>query len=377
MLVLDCFPENHTGICKNCVEDQLVQRPSTKQSLDSLGHDPGQTQPTQRPCPPRRSRNYPSNYHNTAESSIPQRRRDRHATLSSSVTAYSDAGEYPSGRSTYGVSKTNPRKLNNRPVMLLAQEAAVDKQLNEVEGLLQLLTSKELSDLRQRRVDQAASNTPAQEEESTLLDYGVPWHLTTSMRQCLSQICEAWGIHNVKEVFPVEIWPKSGTLWNLPVLQLFLTMAHQYPLPHHRTEISSKFVELVRVRRGKQNAKTQWTIQDAKNTHAWAKHEYGSSPPEEAEVDVYDGRENGVRLSQRPRVPSQKAAALLQSSSRLSRGSPQQRCPLSLNMSSDLEAEHSDNDEISQTEYGIVSTQGFKIGSPSSTVGSDDNNCER
>jgi hypothetical protein len=261
--------------------------------------------------------------------------------------------------------------------MLLAQEAAVDKQLNEVEGLLQLLTSKELSDLRQRRVDQAASNTPAQEEESTLLDYGVPWHLTTSMRQCLSQICEAWGIHNVKEVFLVEIWPKSGTLWNLPVLQLFLTMAHQYPLPHHRTEISSKFVELVRVRRGKQNAKTQWTIQDAKNTHAWAKHEYGSSPPEEAEVDVYDGRENGVRLSQRPRVPSQKAAALLQSSSRLSRGSPQQRCPLSLNMSSDLEAEHSDNDEISQTEYGIVSTQGFEIGSPSSTVGSDDNNCER
>jgi hypothetical protein len=37
--------------------------------------------------------------------------------------------------------------------MLLAREAAVNKQLNEVEGLLQLLTSKELSDLRQRRVD--------------------------------------------------------------------------------------------------------------------------------------------------------------------------------------------------------------------------------
>jgi hypothetical protein len=46
-------------------------------------------------------------------------------------------------------------------------------------------------------------------------------------------------------------------------------------------------------------------------------------------------------------------------------------------MSSDLEAEHSDNDEISQTEYGMVSTQGFEISSPSSTVGSDDNNYER
>jgi hypothetical protein len=46
-------------------------------------------------------------------------------------------------------------------------------------------------------------------------------------------------------------------------------------------------------------------------------------------------------------------------------------------MSSDLEAEHSDNDEISQTEYSIVSTQGFEIGLPSSTIRSNNNNYER
>jgi hypothetical protein len=46
MLILDCFPNDYTGICKNCVEDQPVQRRSTKQSLDGLGRDPGQIQPT-------------------------------------------------------------------------------------------------------------------------------------------------------------------------------------------------------------------------------------------------------------------------------------------------------------------------------------------
>jgi hypothetical protein len=46
-------------------------------------------------------------------------------------------------------------------------------------------------------------------------------------------------------------------------------------------------------------------------------------------------------------------------------------------MSSDLKAEHSNNNEIPQTEYSIVSTQGFEISSPLSTIRSDNNNYER
>ena len=77
------------------------------------------------------------------------------------MTTYSDAGEYPSERSTYGVVKPSQRELRkrfnpriNQRLLIgsqLPREKAISEQLNEIEELCQYLTSHEIHNLQLRR----------------------------------------------------------------------------------------------------------------------------------------------------------------------------------------------------------------------------------
>jgi hypothetical protein len=385
MLSLDCFPDNHVGVCKACAPEQLSHRQSSVHNSNAGDLSMDEHQPIQFPPRLKQSAKDSSLHQRTTKSSIPRRQQHRHATLPSSVTAYSDAGEYPSGRSTYGVSKPIRRKSNKtqapwisntqRLATLRTPEIAVATQLTELEGLLHMLTSEEILDLRQRKADQAGTehtNTtlapPSQTVGSISLEYSIPSYLTSSIRRCLCLICEAWAVDDVKDIFPDRIWPKSGTLWNLPVLELFHTLTRQYPLLHHRNGISDKFAELTIKRRQKRNAKTQWTIQDAKETQAWAKSTYGSPPPERQEPDVDENCTSGVRSSQRPRIPSRKAAAL---SPVLSTDDTQLQSPSLESDLSDMDAAEFDNAEGNGESYGKVPSYGIEIGSSSSGNESD------
>ena len=87
-------------------------------------------------------------------------------------------------------------------------------------------------------------------------------------------------------------------------------MAQQYPSRESREGISGKFAELVKARRGKSNAKTQWSINDARTTYAWARKEYGSPSeltPEPEEEGIEDVKTHGMRSGYRQRNPSAKA----------------------------------------------------------------------
>lgn len=323
--VLD-FPAEHTGVCMECTQEQCGPDAPIIHASNNAGPVTSRHQPALPSHQARQHQTSPWASQRATQSALSGPRQHRHAALPSSVTAYSDAGEYPSGRSTYGVSKQNRRKPSKshaprapnvqRTVTLLAQEGAVDKELTEAEGLLQFLTSKEIMVLQQRRVNrvnpsQQSSNygTTTQDEDVTL-ENSIPHYLTPNIRHCVLQICETWDVQHVAEIFPTKIWPKQGTLWNLSVLQLFLTLARQYPTARHCRGISRKFTELNEARRRKVHAKTQWTMGDATATCTWAKEEYGSPPPEG------HGQEDTTRFSQRTRIPSKKAAALLDSLSK-------------------------------------------------------------
>jgi hypothetical protein len=146
-------------------------------------------------------------------------------------------------------------------------------------------------------------------EGETPLTYGFPYCSTPHIDECLIRICKAWTVQRLIDVFPSNIWPKNGTLWNLKVLEMFVTMATQYPAQRCRDEISMKFTQLVkdRRRRLKNTAKTQWTIEDAITTRDWATQEYGSplAEQQQPEISQHDTRD-GVRSSQRKVIQSGK-----------------------------------------------------------------------
>jgi hypothetical protein len=363
MLSIDHFPVNHVGICKRCTQqlDQPSHSSTVHESTCPSPHtsfSPGQDHTSQTLRKRRQSKASSPIRKQVTGSFLPRPRRDRHATLSRSVTAYSDTGEYPSGRSTYGVSKPSQKRLHKRqtqqttwdrlrvqqspaksqtnPLSQL-QNRAVDKQLDEVESLWQYLTRGEISALQQRKADKeplrqavkpgAKDNnsssgylckgigdmSPQETSNQSSLQDTLPAYLTPTVRQRICDICEVWGVQNITDIFPRDIWPKVGTVWNLAVLGLFLTMARQYPTQECCDGISGKFTDLITARRHKLNAKTQWTIQDADATYTWAKSEYGLPVPEQEEVEDSDSDNEGVRSSQRQRIPSKKAIALFES----------------------------------------------------------------
>jgi hypothetical protein len=320
MVTIDDFPAHHVGICEICTHRQL-----RSPSLESYESDCVSITSTYRertrvrdrspsPLPPRPR---------------PRPRQDRHATLTSSVTAYSDIGEYPSGRSTYGKlprkKSTKRQSLPNRfSVNSARQSESVHDQLDEVEGLWNFVTTAEISELQRRRAHRAPDTQQTDQiitsDGNGSVDDGLedlqslPSYMTPTVRQCIEHICEAWNTQQLTDVFPRKIWPKEKTLWSLSVLKVFLTMARRFPSSACRHAITAKFVELNTARRNKLNAKSQWAIGDADATLAWAEKEYRSLVPHPRTVD--DGDTDSIRPSQRQRIPSQKAAALLENSSK-------------------------------------------------------------
>ena len=84
-------------------------------------------------------------------------------------------------------------------------------------------------------------------------------------------------------------------------------MAQEYPDIESRKGISTKFAELVKKRRERSNAKSQWSIVDARTTYAWAREQYGVHSAFNQDNKEYDNA-TGVRSSRRQRQPSGKAS---------------------------------------------------------------------
>lgn len=228
-------------------------------------------------------------------------------------------------------SQTGLRKRSglrvNKGLLIEGQlpgEKAISEQINEVEGLCQYLTSQEIHSLKLRRATDIQTSHTVQnstqnnttrisqdedEVEPTLQDI-MPTCLTMNIRKCLESICNTWDVRSVTDIFPVSLWPKEGTLWNLSVFELFLTMARRHPTTDCREGISNKFAELVRARRQRLNAKTQWTIEDAKATNAWARERYSLLGELTSIPELVNNDGTGIRLSQRQRKPSMKATLL-------------------------------------------------------------------
>jgi hypothetical protein len=119
MLSINHFPINHVSIYKRYTQqlDQPSHSSTVHESTCPSAHtsfSPGQDYTSQTLRKRRQSQASSPIRKQVTSSFLPRPRRDRHATLLRSVTAYSDTGEYPSGRSTYRVSKPSQKRLHKR-----------------------------------------------------------------------------------------------------------------------------------------------------------------------------------------------------------------------------------------------------------------------
>ena len=347
MLILEHFPNNHVGICKTCNNNRQVASPSSQLQTGSLRAREGTTATNEQssqeqPLQSARRRGHnpvaphlsyvvggPSNSH---------RRRNPHAALPGSVTTYSDAGQYPSGRSTYGITKPSQRgprrrtELDALPIFAhisrnrqLPRDKAMNDKIRELDQLWQSLSQFEhdevLQDLRQRREaartqdiqpaqedkqDGASQLSPESEDEQSVAETTL-YPVTAAISRCIEDICSSWNVPDIAHIFPNALWPKPGTLWHIGVLKIFHTMAQEYPDIESRKGISTKFAELVKKRRERSNAKSQWSIVDARTTYAWAREQYGVHSAFNQDNKEYDNA-TGVRSSRRQRQPSGKAS---------------------------------------------------------------------
>jgi hypothetical protein len=351
MLTIDQFPRpaDNVGVCKQCeyTKSRQQRRPSSNEyDLDiepalqekhlMSGHRLSCVRDTER-------RMGPSSSARKQPGELPFRepRRYRHSTLSSSVTGISDVGAYNSGRSTFGINKrTQPRKkkprtlappIYSRDSTHPSQHESMTEQLNDMEITMEYLQDDDIAGPQRQRKARRGHYTQAAEDNTRKqklnsdhelglegeipLTYGFPNCSTAHIDHCLTRICKAWNVQRLINIFPFNIWPKDGTLWNLKVLEIFVTMASQYPAQRCRDGISMKFTQLVkdRRRRLKNTAKTQWTIEDAVTTQDWAKHEYGSPPAEQQQLEASQhSTQDGVRSSQRKVMRSRKLIQNLQ-----------------------------------------------------------------
>jgi hypothetical protein len=249
-----------------------------------------------------RGRTIPNQTYVIAESSRRVCRINPHAVLPSSVTSYSDVGQHPSDRSTYGVPKPG-RKKKPPPVPArvsytgqLSRSGPTVRRVNEMESEVESL--REVAHrgvgnnlpLRTRAGARARSKAaPSQDveeheddvdsrssAEETVYEDEPPTATVHVFRanavtmRLIDEINHAWNINKIERVFPQRIWPKRGTEWSKPVLEIFLSLAKKYPEEKYRRMIGAYFVQLCLKRRENPNAKAQWKIVDAKNTEAWA-----------------------------------------------------------------------------------------------------------
>jgi hypothetical protein len=122
VLPIDQFPVDSLGVCKRCVHAK-----TNEQSQASLNHydlDPEHSlrdnfswhnqRLSRVPHAHTKSRRSYHTYENGSEQPSRLLQRNRHSTLSSSTTAFSDIGGYNSGRSIYGVTRPSQKKGRKR-----------------------------------------------------------------------------------------------------------------------------------------------------------------------------------------------------------------------------------------------------------------------
>lgn len=151
------------------------------------------------------------------------------------------------------------------------------------------------------------STSEMQDEDSTASVTLYP--VTLAVTKCIDEICKLWDVPDIAYIFLKAIWPNLKTPWPIGVLREVRDMAQKYPSTDCRQSISSKFAELVQARRQRSNAKSQWSIVNARTTHAWAKEKYGLESASDADEDDEDERQHAntivLRSSQplEPQIP--------------------------------------------------------------------------
>lgn len=268
MLTLDQFPANHVGVCTVCTTSSNTALPLP---VVQSRHSDNQQEDTD--LEPELSDNRHSSY---SERQIPIRARQRaqmHATsplsfitsglpntrqrrnpysaLSGSVTTYSDVGQYPSGRSTYGVTKPSQRTRNGRtknsaiPFRLanndtsqVSSEAVLARRLQELRELLNslsqtehetlirslsrndnaryreedLLQSQHAQEVAHNEASLPTSETEAEnagDEDTTIRVTLYP--VTSTVTNYTDEICRLWDVPDISHVFPKNIWPNPKT----------------------------------------------------------------------------------------------------------------------------------------------------------------------
>jgi len=279
LLQLEHFPVAHVGRCKAC---NIRRERSEQLDNEPLSHE----EPHQSTHQQRRDQTDTAQAYVPGESSNSHRRKNPHALLPRSVTTYSDFGAHPSDRSTFGVSK--PKRAKKQPpgpardgdTGGLPRSSATHGVVSQVDtppGEVHILPVR----ARTRARSQAAPSRypqPTGEDESTAegsedggQQPGQTYQANSAVLRVTEQIKQAWGVTDISEVFPKEIWPKLNTEWRVNILERFLDLAKQYPDKKSRIGITAKFKELCHIRRKMPNAKTQWTTADTRSTEVWAK----------------------------------------------------------------------------------------------------------
>jgi hypothetical protein len=235
MLLLECFPQNNARMCKEC----LLQRPTQEASTAEVEAeaDLGLLQPRQSLYTQLHYYSALSRDAQVAESSNSHHRRNKHASLSSSVAQFSDAGGYPSGGSTYGVLNNRKRQYRTqlpasqtlyqqRPATVPPPIAEVGTQLSELEDSrvwLNAADTEQVAYLQQKVAMAKAQHNNIMTHtlsrlhlnNTTLLEYYIPSYLNKSTRRQLSQICELWQVKDIADVFPVDIWQRMTVRYGM------------------------------------------------------------------------------------------------------------------------------------------------------------------
>lgn len=216
--------------------------------------------------------------------------------LSSSVTSYSDVGQHPSDRSTYGITKPKRGKRRTAvdpppdPVRIGNTRQPTDRRPSEVEGLSRNVqrTTRSIpvrtahstaalpqsAQLVEEDVNTAIARLSVQgpvDSNEQLAEPVQVYKANPAVIRYIDDLINTWDVENIVDIFPKDIWPNVGTGWSVDILNRFLRIAKEYPDEESRTKITAKFAELCRIRQSKPRSKTQWTVTDVTATVAWAK----------------------------------------------------------------------------------------------------------
>lgn len=323
LLFLEHFPADHIGICQTCDDRRGRDSPSGQLQDEHLSQAdlPWSTQQQSR------NRIAPAQAYVVGESSNSHRRQNPHTLLSSSVTTYSDVGQHPSDRSTYGITKPKRGKRRTAvaphpdPVRISNTGQLTERRPGEVEGLSGNVQRTTRSLPVRTAYSKAAPPQDAQlveEDVDAATTQSLAWGPIDSNNQlpepvqvykanpavldCIDKLIDTWDVEDIVEVFPKDIWPKANTGWSVDILNRVLCIAKEYPDKESRTKITAKFAELCQIRQSRPRSKTQWTVADVTATVAWAKEHCRPSTVSN-QVSQGQGAVVDVSLSQRLRKP--------------------------------------------------------------------------